>query len=183
MFHYYDCSELLFRAVKDANFEEVNRLLSIASAATGTIFDIVNEEDDNGMTPLIEACISGDERIVRLLLDSGAKSQLWCAKHTPLRGAAICGHHHIIPILLNAGANPNLVSEGNRTPLMGACFLRENVPKEKRALCVKALFDCYPLDLDPTRRNSFGESALDLARIRGYEESIQILEKAMDRVA
>ena len=57
MFHYYDCSELLFRAVKDANFEEVNRLLSIASAATGTIFDIVNEEDDNGMTPLIEACV------------------------------------------------------------------------------------------------------------------------------
>ena len=95
MFHYYDCSELLFRAVKDANFEEVNRLLSIASAATGTIFDIVNEEDDNGMTPLIEACVSGDERIVRLLLESGAHSQLWQAKHTPLRGAAICGHHHI----------------------------------------------------------------------------------------
>ena len=59
MFHYYDCSELLFRAVKDANFDEVNRLLSIASAAaTGTkLFAIVNEEDDNGMTPLIEACV------------------------------------------------------------------------------------------------------------------------------
>mgnify|MGYP005697406531 FL=1 len=75
--------------------------------------------------------VSGDERIVRLLLESGAHSQLWQAKHTPLRGAAICGHHHIIPILLKAGANPNVASEGNRTPLMGACFLRENVPTEK----------------------------------------------------
>ena len=130
--------------------------------------------------------VSGDERIVRLLLESGAHSQLWQAKHTPLRGAAICGHHHIIPILLKAGANPNVASEGNRTPLMGACFLRENVPTEKSALCVKALFQNNHIlggpVLDPRQRNSFGESALDLARIRGYEESIQIIEKAMNWV-
>ena len=90
---------------------------------------------------------------------------------------------HIIPILLKAGANPNVASEGNRTPLMGACFLRENVPTEKRALCVKALFQSDLLYVDPRQRNSFGESALDLARIRGYEESIQIIEKAMNWVA
>ena len=58
MFHYYDGSELLFQAVKDTNFDEVNRLISIASAATeDKLLAIVNEEDENRMTPLIEACV------------------------------------------------------------------------------------------------------------------------------
>ena len=58
MFNYYDCSELLFQAVKDTNFDEVNRLISIASAATeDKLLAIVNEEDENRMTPLIEACV------------------------------------------------------------------------------------------------------------------------------
>ena len=58
MFHYDDCSVLLFQAVKDKNFVEVNRLLSIASAATeDKLLAIVNEEDENRMTPLIEACV------------------------------------------------------------------------------------------------------------------------------
>ena len=98
-------------------------------------------------------------------------------RHSPLRGATVCGQSHLIPILLKAGADPNAVSDGNRTPLMGACFLRKGVEVEKSALCVRALLE--DTRTDPTIRNSFGESALDLAKVRGYTDSIGLVEKAL----
>lgn len=60
---------------------------------------------------------------------------------------------------------------------MGACFLRKGVEESKSVLCVKALL----LDerIDPTVKNSFGESALDLAVSRGYSESVKLVEQAV----
>lgn len=83
----------------------------------------------------------------------------------------------MIPLLLKAGADPNAKSEGNRTPLMGACFLRKGVEDAKSVLCVKALL--VDERVDPTVRNSFGESALDLAVGRGYCESAALVEQAV----
>lgn len=97
-------------------------------------------------------------------------------RHSPLRGATVCGQAHLIPILLDAGADPNALSEGNRTPLMGACFLRSGVDEMKSVECVRALLEDERTD--PTIRNSYGESALDLAKIRGYTESVELVEKA-----
>ena len=133
---------------------------------------------------MIEACIAGSIEIVKLLLQSTR-----CPaqpeppfKHTPLRGATVCGHYPLIPILLEAGADPNAASDGNRTPLMGCCFLRNTVEgnhAEISAQCVKAMLDDERTD--PTIKNSYGETALDLARVRGYKESISLLEDAIQR--
>lgn len=60
---------------------------------------------------------------------------------------------------------------------MGACFLRAVVEESRSAMCVKALLEDEKTD--PTIRNSFGESALDLARNRGYSECIALVEKAL----
>jgi len=61
--------------------------------------------------------------------------------------------------------------------LMGACFLRSGVDASQSIHCVRALLDDDRTD--PTLRNSFNESALDLAKIRGYTESAELVEKAL----
>jgi hypothetical protein len=60
---------------------------------------------------------------------------------------------------------------------MGACFLRSGVDVSKSVQCVRALLDDE--HTDPTLRNSFNESALDLAKMRGYTESVELVEKAL----
>lgn len=164
----------LHQAVKSNDAIEVKRILSTALPSQ---LDI-NEEDENGVTALIEACIMGNEELVTILLDAGCPAQPSGEfRHSPLRGATVCGQSHLIPLLLKAGADPNALSDGNRTPLMGACFLRNGIQEENSALCVKALLEDHRTD--PTIRNSFGESALDLAKIRGYRESIELIETAL----
>lgn len=170
----------LHDAVRENDVKKVKDILTLANTSSGSNnhnIDI-NAEDDNGITALIEACISGNEEIVITLLKAGCPAQPQDGfKHTPLRGATVCGNHHLIPILLQYGADPNSLSDGNRTPLMGACFLRKGVPADKSVLCVKELLKDERVDV--TVLNSFGESALDLAKVRGYHESISLLEKAL----
>ena len=143
-----------------------------------------NAEDSLGVTALIEACILGIEEAVKILL---SKEEIKAQpdspfRHTPLRGATVTGQYHIIPILLEHGADPNALSEGNRTPLMGACFLRKEVIGDHAEIsekCVMALLQ--DIRTDPTLRNSFNESALDLAKMRGYDQSILLVQQALDR--
>lgn len=162
----------LHQAVRSNDIERIKFLLSEAGKRN---LDI-NAEDSNGITALIEACIHGNEEIVTLLLNAGCPAQPAPGfRHSPLRGSAICGNFHLIPILLQAGADPNALSEGNRTALMGACFLRDGVPEEKSVQCVKALLE--DSRTDPTIKNSFGETALDLAKARGYKDTVRLLEQ------
>jgi len=164
----------LHQAVKKTDIQQINTFLSVNSISS---IDI-NEEDENGVTALIEACIIGNESIVKLLLDAGCPAQPAKGfRHSPLRGTTVCGQAHLIPLLLKFGADPNALSDGGRTPLMAACFLRKGVPDEKSALCVKALLE--DSRVDPTIVNSFGETALELAILRGYDESIALVKKAL----
>eukprot|EP01082_Thalassiosira_pseudonana_P001173 g1699.t1 g1699 contig10:2606211-2606768(+) len=170
----------LHQAIKTSNLAQITHLLSLPSTN-------IHQEDVTGVTPLIEACILGDESIVTLLLDAGCPAQPPNDgfRHSPLRGATVCGHYHLIPLLLQHGADPNALSEGNRTPLMGACFLRqgslcnEDEEKERSVKCVMALL--VDDRVDPAVRNSFSGSALDLAKNRGYTESAVLVEKALDK--
>ncbi len=164
----------LHEAVKQNDVAKVKEILESKDKTT---IDI-NAEDDNGVTALIEACISGNEEIVKILLGAGCPAQPAPGfKHSPLRGATVCGQNHLIPILLQNGADPNALSDGARTPLMGACFLRKGVDPERSALCVEELLNDERTD--PTLVNSYGESALDLAKIRNYEDSIALIEGAL----
>jgi hypothetical protein len=171
-----DDANLLHKAVKEQDIEKVKDLLSKAKADAISLD--INAEDANGITALIEACVVGNETLVHLLLQAGCPAQPKPPyRHAPLRGACVAGQAHLIPILLQAGADPNAPSDGHRTPLMGACFLRRTAPNEKSALCTKALLK--DPRTDPTIRNSFGETALDLAAVRNYEETIAMVEEAL----
>mmetsp|Transcript_4376 Transcript_4376/g.8717 ORF Transcript_4376/g.8717 Transcript_4376/m.8717 type:complete len:306 (+) Transcript_4376:163-1080(+) len=203
-FSTYEANLPLFEAVKQNDLKQVRALLegdantlnidnpenndknnqqgNKTAKDTTTKFD-VNAEDPKGITPIIEATLLGATPIVELLLSHGATAQPAPGfRHTPLRAACLTANLHLIALLLDKGADPNAMSEGGRTPLMGACFLRPEFDgPDGRA----SSFPAVKLMLedprtDPTIRNSFGESALDLCRERGYAESVKYLEKRVE---
>uniref|UniRef100_A0A7S2HI09 Ankyrin n=1 Tax=Helicotheca tamesis TaxID=374047 RepID=A0A7S2HI09_9STRA len=143
-----------------------------------------NLEDSNGVTALIEACIAGYDDLVEILIKEGKCPAHPPGKfrHSPVRGAAVAGRASTIKLLLEHGADPNALSDGNRTALMGACFLRKTVEGDHAAIsaeCVRILLEDERTD--PTIANSFGETALDLAKIRGYGESVKMVEEAVKK--
>ena len=56
--------------------------------------------------------------------------------------------------------------------------LRDSLGKVNKVLVVTKASD-WNGDLGSEIRNSFGESALDLAKVRGYNESIPLVEEAV----
>ena len=76
------------------------------------------------------------------------------------------------------GADPNAKSEGGRTPLMGACYLRpqydEKPERNKLSYRAVSVMLADPR-IDPSIENDFGETALDLCRQREYSKSIKLL--------
>lgn len=164
----------LFEAIKAQNIDKVRSLIKESKTPKE---DIVNE-DERGMTPLIEATLTGNISLVKLLTDAGAPAQPAKGfRHTPLRAACLTGNVPLIGLLLKEGADPNAKSEGDRTPLMGACYLRPGYSAERSLPAVEAMLQDGRTD--PTIANTFGETALDLCKQRNYVDSAKVLEAAI----
>lgn len=187
-FNSHEHNAPLFEAVKSNNTELVRSLLTVVDIDTRKSDNIsyhynVNAEDPEGITPLIEATLLGNVELVELLLHHGSHAQpLPGFRHTPLRAACLTASTKLISLLLTNGAQPNAQSEGGRTPLMGACFLRPQLDalpnrSDLSHEAVKIMLE--DSRTDPSIRNEFGESALDLCRQRGYSKSVAVLEKKL----
>lgn len=69
----------------------------------------VNAQDEEGMTLLAWACISGSKRKVSYLLEQGANPNIICNEgRTPLMYAASNDFPEVIKLLLTAGADPKI---------------------------------------------------------------------------
>ena len=121
----------------------------------------------DGFSALIGAVVGGHGAVVELLLARGAPVDGAERTHTPLRAAALHGRPRLLARLLKAGADARVPSAFGRTPLMGACFARDGVDAADAAACVALLLaDARGRETLETR-NDAGESALDLAELRG----------------
>lgn len=161
----------LFDAIRAQNIDKVKYLIEKEGKD-------VNEEDEKGITPLIEATLSGNESLVKLIMEAGAPAQPPPGfRHTPLRAACLTGNVNLIDLLLKEGADPNAKSEGDRTPLMGACFLRPGYNADLSLPAVQAMLKDERTDV--TIPNTFGETAISLCKERGYDDSVKALEDAV----
>ncbi|XP_037071069.1 ankyrin repeat and BTB/POZ domain-containing protein 2-like [Pollicipes pollicipes] len=109
--------DLAFRMLSCGRTDLVPHALQLLPSTKGQLQ--VNTVNESGLSPLMLACIRGDEAMVRLLLDSGSdldaetpplspthptanpETQHW----TALTYATIHGHASIIRLLLEKGAN------------------------------------------------------------------------------
>ncbi len=181
----YAANQPLFEAVKSNNFELTRMLLEgVSKTAKETNNNyVINCEDPQGMTPLIEATLVGNIDLVKLLLSHGARAQpLAGFLHSPLRAACLTANLDLIRLLLDEGADPNAQSEGGRTPLMGACYLRpqfDALPnREELSFAAVQLMLSDPRT-SPEIKNTFGESALDLCQGRKYDKSTMLLRRVL----
>jgi surface polysaccharide O-acyltransferase-like enzyme len=107
----------------------VNAILSGDQAAVIRQLDMgtsVNQEDPAyGLTPLSWAALSGNDRVVVLLLEQGADVSFRDAGgNTPLHEAALFCHPRTARLLLEHGADPSARNTAGSTPLgVGAATL------------------------------------------------------------
>ncbi|RSL93024.1 hypothetical protein CDV31_014904 [Fusarium ambrosium] len=82
----------------------------------------VNIENGSGELPLQLACDSGDQQLVKMLLENGAdpNKTVGGAHWTPLNNAIYDGREDVVDILLEGGASLRIQDSDGWTPLMTA---------------------------------------------------------------
>ena len=102
----------LYSASRDGNAEEVRRLIYTH------MVNVNFEMGQSQSTPLIEASKRGHNKVIRILLDSGAdieKADKW--GYTPLNCAADFNCYESVNLLLKSGADVDKENICGRTPL------------------------------------------------------------------
>jgi ankyrin repeat protein len=117
----------------------------------------------SGDTPIMLAALAGNLATVKVLREAGA--QINHPGWTPLQYAAFNGHNAVIDYLVSSGADLGLTAPNGATPVMLAVL-------SNKADTVKLLIN-HGFDVDA--RNDKGQTALDIARAKGFTEIENIL--------
>jgi len=126
----------------------------------------INYQDKTGATCLHAACKMNDALTLYILLDHGAKPDIFDINgETPLHFAVQYGRENVARVLLQEGADPNLRSVAGETPLSWAV-------KYGYAGIVRALIE-YGADVN--LRVGKGETPLHWAAVQGFVEVVEIL--------
>lgn len=127
----------------------------------------LNATDVHGLTPLMVAALSGNEDAVVTLIRAGAHANaLGRLASTALHDAAASGEEEIARLLLAAGATVDALSSDGTTPLMLAT-------RWGHFGMIKLLLGH---GADRHRMTHRGETAADLARLKGEDDAADYLE-------
>ena len=159
----------LLQAAQNGHAECVRLLLD-----QGANPDQVNEQ--SGIFPLLMAAQEGHTECVRLLLEKGATFEQAHKEEggIPLLMAAQNGHTDCVRLLLDKGANPDQINEQNGTfPLLMASLMASH---NNHADVIQLLLQ---YNATPDKAHPEAGTALDIAKIFGHQEIIDLLEKAL----
>lgn len=134
--------ENLMKAITNGTSAEVE-----AQLRTGQLN--LNFTDENGITPLQNACYKGRHDVAKLLIERGGdvNSQKHVHGYTSLMFAALGGHVRVVSLLLEQGADPSVRNSVNRTAAQMAAFVGQHktanvinnfVPREEVECFTKA---------------------------------------------
>jgi ankyrin repeat protein len=158
------CGKATYDSISDASsagaLEEVERHLD--SGAN------VNEKDRKGGTPLHKAAARGRTDVAVYLVEHEADVNMQDnLGDTPLSRAAKNGHTETCEALIGKGADPNLRNILRETPLHMA------VGGDK----IETVELLLSKGADPNMDSQIGGSCFDIARDKGYQEILDLLEK------
>jgi len=121
------------------------------------------------------AAVANDEETLRVLLAEGASAKLTTSRYdgTALIAAAHLGHDGVVKQLIAAGAPLDHVNNLHWTALIESIVLGDGGPRHVATL--KALVDAGASTRLADRN---GNTPLRLAKGRGYQAMVEILEKA-----
>lgn len=124
------------------------------------------------------AAVADDEETLRLLLTLGASSKLVTSRYdgTALIAAAHLGHDGVVMQLIAAGAPLDHVNNLHWTAVIESIVLGDGGARHKATL--KALINAGA-NLQLTDRQ--GNTPMQLAKSRGYQDMVQMLEKSGHR--
>ncbi len=130
----------------------------------------VNLADAFNVTPLLYSIGMGNEKIVALLLDSGAQIDLVGGHRnvTPLMAAAFCNsekHQKIVELLIKNGADVNKVDDDGYSAL-------DHAAKQGNLDAVSKLIEA---GADLTHKTNDGYTAADIALANGHIEIVNKL--------
>ena len=116
----------------------------------------VNITDSDSRTPLMWACYEkNNDKNVEKLLEKGADVKITNnRKVSPLHLTAQFSDHNVIGILLRRNISVNVTDDENRTPLMWACYEKNNIKNVEVLLANSARLD---------KKTTSGASVLHLA--------------------
>jgi tetratricopeptide (TPR) repeat protein len=126
----------------------------------------VDLKDENGRTPLFMAAERGYERVVKLLIDKGAKINAqdgFCGN--ALQAASTGGHEQVVKLLLDKGAKVNAQGGDYGNALQAASFRGHDQ-------VVKLLLD-KGADIN-AQGGAYG-NALQAASLEGHEQVVKLL--------
>ena len=151
-----------------ARQREAIRRLAAAGADLGAL------ENDRYDAVTI-AAVADDEETLKVLLALGASAKLTTSRYdgTALIAAAHLGHDGVVRQLIAAGAPLDHVNNLHWTAAIEAVVLGDGGPRHQATL--RALVDAGA-NLKLSDRS--GQTPLQLARSRGYEAMVRILETA-----
>ena len=147
---------------------EAMRRLAAAGAELGAL------ENDRYDAVTI-AAVADDEETLQVLLALGASAKLTTSRYdgTALIAAVHLGHEGVVRQLIAAGAPLDHVNNLHWTAAIEAVMLGDGGPRHQTTL--RALVDA---GANLTLGDRSGQTPLQLARSRGYEAMVRILEKA-----
>lgn len=159
-------NKLLLTSVKESNIENIR--LALEEGAS------VNYTTSQGYTPLYESVGTGNEEIVNILLEAGAKIDVPGDKYNgpPLVWAADKGDINIVKILVEKGGNINIKhkKDNGDTPLhIASKMKRDNI-----------ILFLVENGADLTIQNDFGRTPTDIIvkeYVEPFDKKIMSLEK------
>ena len=124
------------------------------------------------------AAVRDDEAMVRLAISLGSDPRAITSPYdgTALIAAAHLGHDGVVRALIEAGAPLDHVNNLKWTALIEAIVLGNGGPRH--TACLKALLDA---GADPQLADGQGATPLALARSRGYQAMIDLLQAKIRR--
>ncbi|AYV79450.1 MAG: hypothetical protein Faunusvirus15_1 [Faunusvirus sp.] len=123
------------------------------------------------ITPLIYACICGNERIAAILIDKGANINTQCGDGiTALIDAANHNMYNTVIKLIEHGADVNITTFNNKTALITACMSGYHN--------IAALLIQHGADVHVTTQ--YGSTALGQALNENFDTAILLMEHGAD---